>query len=378
VLVDQYGLIREDEPVLEFLNAGGPPEAALAGLQALVLPLGERTFRLTDLTADGVAELVLGFDNLYVIGCRAGRFQTMQSVFQEGGPVRVEAIEDMNLDGLLDIVMVVPFAGVDLVKIFSWDGAGFVSLVYDERSGWDSAEAKVGLSVLDYDGNGTLELLVDNTDIQQPYEPYFDASCWAPARVTSEIFEWDGERFTLSRHDVDAPTYRFQAALDADRLTLEGRYQEAGELYQRVINDESLEWWSPDRRDYLLDTEFGLDTYGFTTPPEPDPYERVSLSAYATYRLMLLGILSGDDESAKTEFDKLQQNDQTDTAWYVFSGLANEFWQEYQGSNDLVAACGRAVAFVESSPVYQDEVFWALFPGSCEAGPVAAEICPFQ
>jgi len=160
----------------------------------------------------------------------------------------------------------------------------------------------------------------------------------------------------------------FQAANDPDTLET----QEWIEALDAVIEREG-----PERAHYLLETEFGLDTYGFTSPPEAEPYERVSLSAYATYRLVVLGILSGDVEAAQAQFDVLQQNAETDTAWYVFFALASEFWQEYQATQNLGAACDRATAFVESSEIYWSEVFTPVSPGVCDPY-VSQDICPFE
>jgi len=378
-LVDQYGLEADDEPVLDFLNAGGRPEAAVDALRSLAWPGGEVKSEIADVTGDGVPELLLGLDNLYFLSCEAGEFNTVGVVSHENGPVRVEAIQDMNLDGLPEIVTAIPVVGEDLVKVYSWDGVGFRNLVYDERTGWDSAEAKLGLRVRDVDGDGTLELLVDNTP-PGPREANFDAACWIPARVTTDIFAWDDEQFAVSGQDFAPPAYRFEAAQDGDRLALQGRYDEARDRYLPVINDEALDWWSDDKRDYLLETEFGLDTYGFpiSSPPEPLPEERVTLSAYATYRLMVLGILNGDLEEAKDQFQSLQRRADDDTAWHLFSDLANEFWLEYQASHDIASACGRAASFVDSSPVYGEEVFWAVDRGRCDVSHVARDICPFE
>jgi len=378
-LVDQYGLEPEDELVLDFLNAGGRPEAALDALRSLDWPGGQIQSEIADVTGDGVPEMLLGLDDLYFLSCESGEFNTVDVVSHENGPVRVEAIQDMNLDGFPEIVTAIPVVGEDLVKVFSWDGAGFRNLVYDEQTGWDSAQAKEGLRVRDVNGDGTLELLVDNTP-PGPREANFDAACWVPAHVTTDTFAWDGEQFTFSGQDFAPPAYRFEAARDGDALALQGRYEEARGRYLQVINDESLDGWSDDMRDYLLETEFGLDTYGFpiTSPPEPLPEERVNLSAYATYRLMVLGVLNGDLEGAKDQFQSLQRRADDDTAWHLFSGLANEFWLEYQASHDMGTACSRAAAFVDSSPVYLEEVFWAVDQGTCDVSHVARDICPFE
>ncbi len=379
VLVDQYGQLPEDEPVLDFLNAGGSPQAALTALQSLDWPGGLVKSEFTDITGDGVSDFLLGLDSLHFIVCEAGEFNTVEVVPQEGGPIRLEAIQDMNLDGLPEVVTAIPVVGEDLVKVFSWDGVGFRNLVYDEQTGWDSAQAKNGMRIQDVDGDGTLELLVDSTP-PGPHEAYFDPACWVPARVITDIFRWDGERFTVSGQDAAPPVYRFEAAQDGDRLALQGRYQEARQRYLQVVNDEALDWWSDDRRDYLLETEFGLDTYDFpvVSPPQPVPEERNTLSAYANYRLMVLGALNGDFEQAKDHFQDLQREKDKDATGRVFSGLANEFWQVYQESQDLGAACGRAVAFVDSGPGYLDEIFWAVDRGTCDVGYVAKDICPFE
>jgi hypothetical protein len=92
-LVDQYGQLPEDEPVLDFLNAGGSPEAALAALQSLDWPGGAVKSEIADVTGDGVRDFMLGLDNLYFMVCESGEFNTVDVVRQENGPVRVEAIQ---------------------------------------------------------------------------------------------------------------------------------------------------------------------------------------------------------------------------------------------------------------------------------------------
>jgi hypothetical protein len=147
--------------------------------------------------------------------------------------------------------------------------AGFRNLIHDKQTGWDSAEAKLGLRVQDVDGDGTLELLVDNTPAG-PHDASFAAACWVPARVTTDVFAWDGKQFSFSSIDVAPPTYRFEAAQDGDRLALQGRYEEARDRYHQVIDDESLDWWSNDKR-ITCWTQYGLNVYNrpVAEPPQP-------------------------------------------------------------------------------------------------------------
>lgn len=75
-------------------------------------------------------------------------------------------------------------------------------------------------------------------------------------------------------------------------------------------------------------------------PCPPDPNEQAMLTTYIHYRKMLIYAAQGKTTQAGNEYLVLNQLASWHPA-YPFKELANDFWKEYQASQNLGTACSK-------------------------------------
>jgi hypothetical protein len=349
-----------DERVLEFLNAGGSPEAVLnASSQEYAYIFDSDNYAAQqDLTGDGVPELVLS-DGwvIYVLGCRAGQYQMLFTVAED--PAWLANISfilpgDMNLDGIPEIIADEQGGHgypTSIVTVYAWNGTEFVPLTQGffpyrrDIISYIFWHMVARVSVQDVDGNGTLELLL--TGLPEPGSALYSEG--VPWRKETDTYTWNGAIFTLSNVAFTPPEYRFQAVQDGDRLALAGDREGALDLYQQAIFDVQLEGWSLERFRYLLnDCPNRLDECG--PFPAPDPNEYYQLAAYARFRIVLLHLLRGYLSEAETVYRTLQEKFPADQAGHAYAEMAAAFWEAYQSSQNIEQACAKAIEYAASHP----------------------------
>lgn len=204
----------------------------------------------------------------------------------------------------------------------------------------------------------------------------------APWRRMTFYFKWDGQYFTLTKKFFDPPYYRFQAVEDADYAALDGAYDQALDLYQQVIFNDKLEWWTKERREYIgfkLIAEWQRKPF-VATPPAPDPNEYLYLSAYARFRIMVLHIVRGYESDAQVVYQTLLKKFPGDTPGSVFARMAEGFWETYQSTHSIGEAC--IVAQGIASP---NEKEWTGYfiddyvdYGYPKASYTIDQLCPFK
>jgi hypothetical protein len=153
--------------VIKFLNAGGTRQAVVTAFHQHDPNRNKHLFQEIDVTADLVPELLIIDGPFFsIFACSNGRYEE-HALFigaRLSAP-RILHVEDMNLDGLLEIVAIRGDLRSHPVEIFSWDGAGFRLLNVPEKwlepvpcsslLGYDSL-----VSIEDTNSNGLLELVL--------------------------------------------------------------------------------------------------------------------------------------------------------------------------------------------------------------------------
>jgi hypothetical protein len=355
------------QAILDYLNAGGEPK-----LLEEHLYLGDYSWAQTDVTGDGVPEVMIAIWGLGIYMCRGGQYINI-FFYQTGdnpGSPGILAITDMNLDGIPEVVLrgAAWSVGALMYSIYEWDGEAFQSLIWSEAelSQWfytrrgramkwyeywiaddyylspaREADGIVSSAIVrDMDRDGTQELVIYN-DIPIPSHRYD-----GPFRKTTETYRWNGLFFILDQIEIEAPAYRVQAVQDADRLSLLGETQKALELYQAAIFSDKLGAWSLDHYHEQFHAENGLGVATPTLLPyEPEEYNH--LAAYARYRILLLHLVQNDLESAQIVYDTLQEKFPQGQSGYLYAEMAAEVWEKYQSGGDMGEACSAAIRYAE-------------------------------
>ena len=307
-----------------------------------------------DLTNDGVPEFAFAAIDVYVMGCNNGRYETLLHVHPDWNPgnlVGIAEIRDLNLDGVPEFV-VLKHGGwhIDLY-VYEWNGQTFDLMTRNDefeylymQGGVESGPTEFDLT--DIDGNGTFEIV-----FQGGIPTNFDRLYYGPWRVRTDLYEWNGSKYLLARESYSAAQYRFQAVQDGDRATRARHYEEALEHYQAAIFSDQLEWWSPERSTYTsAKNEAEVQGQPAPTPPSNNPDEYYQLAAYSRYRIMLLHLLQGSLDGATVVYETLQARFSAGTPGNAYAEMAAEFWAEYQLSQNLPAACEKAIDYARTHP----------------------------
>ncbi len=150
--------------------------------------------------------------------------------------------------------------------------------------------------------------------------------------------------FSVYNKFFDPPQYRFQAVEDADHAVSTQTYDQALALYQQVISNDKLDWWTTERMEYILYAEVARrnkEPY-LATPPTPDPNEYLYLVAYARYRIIVLHLLHGNEPDALVVYQTLLQKSPTGTPGSIYARMAQAFWENYATTHAIGQACGKS------------------------------------
>jgi hypothetical protein len=216
------------EPILAYLNTRG----SAAGLQALLDSLTVETeppaavlahVLDSDLTGDGIPEVVVdvivpeggGYAStaLLVFTCREGAYGPVLSLqlspgeglYPDGG-YGVRAVQDLNGDGVRDLVVALTAGPTRRFYILEWNGGAFGSLIEPRFDPFTTSlvyyiEVQSGDGqVVDVDGDGLYEWVV--THYLAPLSP--DSTGEAPP-VRRDVWAWDGYAFRLQSSEVLTP-----------------------------------------------------------------------------------------------------------------------------------------------------------------------------
>jgi hypothetical protein len=347
------------EEIRDYILSGGDLQTAYETLRAHVSwtsgnqpSFDEDELSYTDITGDSLPELIVivrpGIDAwLDIFSCQNGYYQQItpysEDFFER---ITIDFIQDLNLDGISDLVVFESYTFLgggtnDTVHIYEWLDNSFGEY---HLSSSNTKEYQIK----DIDGNGFKEIVIIGDDTFLTWKCAENAYPW---RKETYIYSWDGVDYNLIL-EYSPPFYRYQAIQDGDRETLQGRYDRALEYYQEAIFDRKLEWFSPERRQYLV-SECENNYKPTPTPlimPVLDQDEYPKLAAYAYYRILLINALQGDLNSAKNSYETLVKTYGNESPGHPYVEIASAFWNEYQASSNMAKACGLAILYAESHP----------------------------
>ncbi len=364
------------------LNIGGAPGPAEAALRRYRGTGGLSFYQEQDVTGDDLPDFVFAAGQVYVLFCAVGFYelQEIPGKAPDGDPA-VLAIADLNRTGVPEIVLhweaPCGAGSCGSLAVLEWNGRDFVGLIENdpENKGVDTArmDAAYSVRIRDTDANGTVEILLDG---EVPTgEVYRDGLPW---RERTDTYMWNGVHFDLHRVRYGTPDYRFQAVQDGDLFTSQGDYDQALLSYQLAVFGDAPEWWSPDRAEELhalWEIQNGGEA-ATPTPSEPDPAEYGVLAAYARFRIFVLYLLNGWESDAEIVYTTLIETFPEGEDGSIFAETATAFWEEYQETKNIGAACARAVAVIEENP---DMLFYlgAEHHGWQSRIYTPADVCPF-
>ncbi len=336
----------------------------------------EHSYRFTDVTNDGIPELIFdGFEKLYdtffILRCQNSRYVVFsgQATMGVSEGFSIYKIVDMNKNGVPEIVIYARgCTGNGCYRFFigEWNGKTFINLgpeIYLE--GVDENK----IQIKDINNDGTLELILagGSYDFKIPW------------RQSIHTYMWDGNTFVEQSIEYIQPVYRFQAIQDADTAVIVGKYDKAIQLYQEAISNQRLEWWSVERQKYeqaIIDAPWNDEPTPSVKPIE-DKTEYPRLAAYAYYRIVLLHLVQNHESDAKTVYNTLQQKFGSDPYGQPYVEMATVFWNAYQSMHKMYDGCAAAIEYAAEhsdilTPLGSD------YHGSQSHVYVPADVCPFR
>ena len=379
-----YDLFTADD-VLTYLNAGG---ALTPFVTSPASPVSDTILgTIVDLTGDGVSEVVVrGLVRYDILGCKDGKYQNLFELTTYDFSMDLEDILDLNKDGIPELIFY-SFSryGDANIYIVGWNRNRFRSLIdvgTDTSTGQviDTVSTTAYHKIIDTNGDGLKEIVLE--DDPHALDNVSGLTLWLliPIRKETIPLSWNGKNFVdLEKRNYAPPQYRFQAIQDADWQTRYGNYANALSLYQEVIFNDQLEWWSPERRNYevhIYNSRF--DSAPIASPtPTPDNTEYPRLAAYAYYRIMLLHIMQEHESDAGTVYKTLQQKFGDNPYGHLYVEMAAKFWDAYQSTHKMYEGCAAAIQYAAERP----EILIPLgsdYHGSQSHTYVPEDVCPFR
>jgi hypothetical protein len=203
----------------------------------------------------------------------------------------------------------------DQLDVLGWNGATFVSLM---SAPLDMPSATY--TFVQRDADPALEIEARGGAI---------GSVGAgPQRIETQVWDWNGAQYVKAASDLSPVEYRIHAVYEGDDAFNAGDYTTAIDWYSRVITDDSL-------KDWLTEINYR------------NAHDRDTLRAYARFRLLLIGVLRGD-ANARDQLDQLTAEYPVDSPVHATQQMAQTFWDKYQATQDLKAACATADAYANS------------------------------
>ncbi len=123
--------------ILEFLNSGGSRKAVINAYRQEYAWADDRFIQERDVTSDGIPELLFAESaTLVAFICEGGQYQDVWLLGQTYHfyTPAIITIQDMNLDGVVEIMSGDGDARFRTFNVFEWDGSKFKIL--NEPSTW--------------------------------------------------------------------------------------------------------------------------------------------------------------------------------------------------------------------------------------------------
>ncbi|PKN94463.1 MAG: hypothetical protein CVU44_05095 [Chloroflexi bacterium HGW-Chloroflexi-6] len=368
------------EAVAEYLNQGGDPKQLKSYYSTTI----------QDLNNDTVPEvLIINPDYpayIYLFSCQNGKYVEIKEIETElSNSISLLGIYDNNKNGFAEVFVKEISCFSDRcgsLNVIEWNGKKFAQKIKEIGRG-----GKVSFSTsMDEPSDAYLKDL-DNDGIKElvwtgEVTPDWHGDHWAfyPQRLATHVFKWDGTNYSALPVEYAAPEYRFQAVQDGDLYSEAGLYEKALKSYQLAIKSDGLGWWTEERWNYIVGPH-GLgpcaDDPSSCPPPEPNPDERPTLSAYASFKMVAVHLLMNNPTEAEAVYQKLLTDYPENSPAYPVTKMATAFWDEYQESENISGACSKAV-----SSIAQEEDTLALLSGGGIQGTnytlKTSKLCPFK
>ncbi len=331
-------------------------------------------YKTVDVTGDSTPEILLPGSSMWqlsaaIFGCVAGQYERLYTHPYVLNSLSLD-INDVNHDGIQEIFVgdnVCSAGGCSFqMSVLEWHQDRF-RLIQDDIGGLSIASWWITIADID---NDYLKEISWHLNFQP--RNVIDS----PWRSETHIYKWNGEKFIELPVEFGPPQYRFQAVQDADWEVINGKYEKALSLYQDVIFDNKLGWWSSERRFYNVKTlPSNYDPPPIT--PQPDLTEYPHLAAYAYYRMVILHTFLGETEAAQVKYATLQEKFPTESPGYPYVEMATDFWNAYQSSGLMYDACAAAIAYADA----HSEILTPLgsdYHGAQSHQYQPADVCPFR
>lgn len=289
-----------------------------------------------DLTGDGEPEIVVSiFDpfttdqssgpsgQLLVYGCAPQRVDLLYAVQTPKGQALPKVLQSGDLIGAprgTQLAVVTSSCGAstcfDRLEVLGWNGEALVNLLAEPLE-LPAAQYQF----VQTDADSALEI-----QAQRGAQGSIGAG---PQRTEKQLWKWNGAQYVKVKSEWSPVEYRIHAVYEGDDAFAAGDYAKAVDWYTRVLTDDNLKDWLPE--------------IGYASP-----HDRDTLQAYARFRLLLIGLLRGDT-NAGDQLDQLTKLYPEGSPVHLTQQMAQAFWDKYQATQDLKAACVVANDFANSS-----------------------------
>ncbi len=347
---------RYPQALLDYLNLGATPADLSEAIAAANFGAQPVALVVADFTGDRLLDIAVSLINpesatldgrLALYTCQLGRY----GLAYERATDDAHALgfhlwywQDLNADGAAELVASQGQCGAsacfDAVEILAWQGAGFANVLL----GASDDLPYPSLEILDPDGDGIFAIQLTGAG--------FGSVGAGPQRAI--IRSWDFDQVHggwVSPGDILGPSsYRIHVIHDADTQLAAGNFEQALLLYRRAIDDPTLEDWA-----------------------DPEG-ERLTLSAYALYRIFVIHTLAGDDTLAQAAQDEMQQTFPVPTVQYDYVDMALLFKNAY-ASGSAQSGCNAVIGFAEAHAATILEPLGSLTYGYANRDYTAAEMC---
>ena len=366
------------DKILDFLTKGGDGQALIARLEQIYPDGGDYRggYGFYDMTGDQSPEFLyveINYEGrLLAFSCKNGKYELLATLPEENDFLDYTMqIVNLNMNGIPEIIVMGTNGvshPVSTIYFYEWNGKTFSNL------GHANILALRQTKITDIEGNGTREVSFSGDN-----PVCTSCSNFIPQRQRTVTFGWNGKNFVEISNELAYPEYRFQAIQDADAATLLGKYETAMQYYLEIINNQKLEWWSPERLTY--EQHIANPVYMFIETPSVVPTENFAeyphLAAYAYYRIMLLHLVQGHESDASTVYNTLQGKFGNDQYASPYVEMATAFWNAYQSTHKMYDGCAAAIQYAAEHP----EILVPL--GSDYHGAQAKiykpeDVCPFR
>jgi len=375
------------DPVLGFLNNGGSLKAAQEGLDQ---ETDEIKAFVLDLTNDDREEIVLQRSPyLFIFGCDAGGYKIIYQIDNKDGGVLIYALHDYNLNGVPEVIFrrnyppiatdrqYIPF--IYSYYFLEWNGQDFQSILTTDVAENDGllinsgnplgipavttqgeiiatdVENQNSWEIADYDNNGLRDIrIVGGLPL---VNPKFAVNSFRQAILT---LSWNAKEY-VSSHIVHKAIYRIDVVRDADLAFLLGDYDQALTLYTEAIQNDKLINWDP-----TFDAEFNYFT------------SRKRMHAYAYYRMMLTRVVQGNLDDAFKNYNTLQSQFSNDRTVSPFAMMAEEFWNNYQATQNVASSCAQVISFANSNPIVLSPFILSPFRDTPSYDYQSKDLCPIE